>query len=179
MAPDWEKLMDNTAAGQYDPSAFIGDVDCTADEGKKLCAEHDVKSFPTLLWGDPSDLQKYEGGREYDDLETFVKENLKPLCGVNNIDLCEPGKKAEFEEAIAMSTSDLQAAIARIETANDNAENAFKTAVEGLQKQYEIAMRKHEEVLNEVTEGRLGLMKAVMDHKKAGGADFAASENEL
>merc|ERR1712194_692866 len=54
------------------------------------------------MGGDPADLQDYEGGRSYSDLETFAKENLKPVCSPKNIDLCDDDKKAEIAKIQAI-----------------------------------------------------------------------------
>lgn len=73
LKPDWDKLM-----AEFEGSAtqLVADVDCTT-EGQPLCDENGVQGFPTLKWGDPSDLQDYQGGRSYDDLKKFADENLK------------------------------------------------------------------------------------------------------
>merc|ERR1711966_226027 len=60
---------------------------------KPLCDANGVKGFPTLKWGDPADLQDYQGGRSLDDLKKFAEENLKPQCSVANIDLCDAAKR--------------------------------------------------------------------------------------
>ena len=56
MKPDWDKLMEEFADSA---TQLVADVDCTA-EGKPLCDAHGVKGFPTIKWGDPSDLQDYQ-----------------------------------------------------------------------------------------------------------------------
>ena len=45
---------------------------------------------------------RYNGGRSYDDLKAFADENLKPLCSVANIDLCDNDKKAEIKKYQSM-----------------------------------------------------------------------------
>ena len=71
--------------GQFDVGAVEGldragddipDVDCTA-EGEQLCKEFGIQGYPTLKWGDPSDLQDYNGGRSYEDLKQFADEYMK------------------------------------------------------------------------------------------------------
>jgi hypothetical protein len=157
MKPAWEKLMDEFADSK---TALVGDVDCTA-AGKPLCDSNGVQGFPTIKWGDPSALEAYEGGRDFDALEKFAKENLKPMCSPSNIDLCDDDKKAEIEKFIAMSGDDLDAAIKEKEKENEDAESEFKTFVEGLQKQYEDAMKKKDDAIAAVKASGLGLMKAV------------------
>merc|ERR1719517_43003 len=111
MKPAWDKLMKKYKGHA---SALVGDVDCTS-EGKPLCEEHGVQGFPTIKWGDPSALGDYEGGRDYSDLETFAKENLKPLCSPKNLDLCDADKKAQIQKYQAMSSGDLESSIEKIE----------------------------------------------------------------
>jgi len=89
---------------------------------------------PTIKWGDPSALEDYEGGRDYDDLEKFAAENLKPMCSPSNIDLCDPEKKAQIEELKAKSADELDAMISAEESKLEAAEEEFKKEVEKLQK---------------------------------------------
>lgn len=39
-----------------------------------------VEGFPTIKFGDPANLEDYEGEREFDDLAKFAKDNLGPRC---------------------------------------------------------------------------------------------------
>merc|ERR1719409_416663 len=117
-------------------TALVYDVDCTA-AGKPLCDSNGVRGFPTIKWGDPSALEKYTGGRDFDSLKEFAAENLKPVCSPANIDLCDADKKAEIETFQAMSADELEAAIAEKEAEQEAAEKAFKKGVEKLQKKYE------------------------------------------
>merc|ERR1712151_1185937 len=112
--PDWDKLMKNVNKGETAKTALVADVDCTAD-GKPLCEEHGVQGFPTIKWGDPSALEDYEGGRDYDDLVKFADENLKPLCSPKNLDLCDDAKKTQIQEYMKMSVDDLDAEIQKKE----------------------------------------------------------------
>jgi len=158
MKPAWDKLME-----EYDghKTALVADVDCTA-EGKPLCDSNGVQGFPTIKWGEPSNLQDYEGGRSFDDLKTFADENLKPMCSPANIDLCDDDKKAEIEKFQALSEDELKEQIKAKEDEQEKAEADFKKAVEKLQKKYEKLQRKKDRKLKEVKESGLGLMKAVL-----------------
>jgi len=168
MKPDWDKLME-----KFDghATALVGDVDCTA-EGKPLCDSNGVRGYPTIKFGDPSNLEDYQGGRTYDDLEKFANENLKPSCSPSNIELCDDEKKAEIEKFQAMSDEDLKKSIADKEAENAKAESDFKNFVEGLQKQYQEAMAAKDAKLDEIKKSGLGLMKAVLAAKsKVTGSD--------
>jgi len=157
MKPSWEKLMkefkDNKSAGVFD-------VDCTA-AGKPLCDSNGVRGFPTIKWGDPNALEDYEGGRDFDSLQKFAQENLKPVCSPSNIDLCDDDKKAEIEKFQAMDSADLDAEIKTKEGELEDAEKNFKSSVEKLQKKYEQLQKDKEEAQAAVKAAGLGLMKSV------------------
>jgi len=160
MKPDWDKLMDAFADSK---TALIADIDCTT-AGKELCELNDVKGYPTLKWGDPSDLQDYQGGRDYKTLEKFAAEKLKPICSPKNIDLCDEEKKAEIEKFSSMSTDDLNAAIKKEEKKITDAESTFTSELDNLQASYKKLMDDKETAIAEVKASGLGLMKAVRAH---------------
>lgn len=75
MKPDWDKLM-----VEYEGSDVAGvyDVDCTK-AGESLCRKAGVRGYPTIMYGDPADVQqleKYKGPRTFDGLLKFAKDNL-------------------------------------------------------------------------------------------------------
>merc|ERR1719183_1552620 len=109
-------------------SALVADVDCTA-AGKPLCDSNGVRGFPTIKYGDPSNLEDYKGGRDFDSLKKFADENLKPMCSPSNVDLCNDDKKAEIAKFQAMSDDDLSAAIKEKEGEMEAAEKNFKDEV--------------------------------------------------
>lgn len=158
MKPDWDKLMDEFSGSS---TQLIADVDCTTD-GKPLCEENGVKGFPTLKWGDPSDLQDYQGGRDLASLRKFATDNLKPVCSVKNIDLCDDEKKDTIKKFQEMSSEDLEAAIAVEEKKLEDAEINFKAEVQKLQDTYTKLMADKEETIADVKAGGLGLMKSVL-----------------
>merc|ERR1712050_814488 len=93
-------------------TSLVADVDCT-ESGKDLCEKHGVEGFPTIKYGDPNDLQAYEGGRGFEDLKKFADENLGPQCGPDHMDLCDEKKKKSIEKYMTMSVADLEAKIAK------------------------------------------------------------------
>lgn len=147
------------------PTALVADVDCTAG-GKSLCNEIGVRGYPSIKYGDPNNLEDYNGARSYTALKKFADENLGPSCGPNNLDLCDAEKKALIEKFQAMSAADLDAAIEEKEATMEKVESDFKTFVEALQSSYEAASKKKDADLAEVKDSGLGMMKAV---KAAGG----------
>lgn len=161
MKPAWDKLMKQFKGSK---TALIADVDCTA-AGKGLCEQNGVEGFPTIKWGDPSALEDYDGGRDYDDLKKFAEENLKPLCSPANIDLCDEAKKKQISELQQLSDKDLTTKIEKIEKEIKDVSDEFDKAVEGLQKKYEDLEKEKTEKTKELKDSGLGLMKAVLATK--------------
>lgn len=167
MAPDWEKL-----SGEWDGHevGLIAEVDCTAD-GKPLCDANGVKGFPTLKYGDPTSLDDYQGGRDYDALAKFATDTLKPICSPSNLDICDDDKKKQIEDLMAKSIEDLDAAIEEEEKKLAAAEDDFKAEVEKLQKKYQELMEEKDAKLAAVKDSGLGLMKSVKAAKAKAGSD--------
>merc|ERR1712146_826223 len=144
------KLMKNWNKGDRTKTSLIADVDCTA-EGKPLCEQVGVQGFPTIKWGDVSNLETYEGGRDYEALKKFAKDNLKPMCSPANIDLCDDEKKAKIDEK--------KAEMKTLET-------TFEEEVKKLQESYEKMQKDKDETIANVKKSGLGLMQAVQAAKK-------------
>jgi len=141
-------------------TALVGDVDCTA-AGKSLCNDVGVQGFPTIKYGDPSSLEDYDGGRDLKALQTFAAENLKPLCGPENMDLCDQEKKTLLEGFMAKSKEELESEIEKKETEMKEAEQLFEAEVKKLQETYEQLDKEKDEKKAAVKASGLGMMKAV------------------
>merc|ERR1712139_237002 len=161
--PAWDKLIKKYSGHA---TALVADVDCTS-EGKPLCEEHGVQGFPTIKWGDPSALEDYEGGRDFNDLKTFAEENLKPLCSPNNLELCDADKKKQIEGYMKMDASALEAEIEKKEAEAKEAEETFDAEVQKLQEKYEQQEKDKKEKQESVKASGLSLMKAVKASKGA------------
>jgi len=165
MKPAWDKLMKNWNKGDRTKTSLIADVDCTA-EGKPLCEQVGVQGFPTIKWGDVSNLEDYQGGRDYDALKKFAKENLKPICSPANIDLCDDDKKKEIADFQAMSADDLAAKIEEKKAEIKTAESTFEEEVKKLQETYGQLQKDKDAAVAAVKDSGLGLMQAVQAHAK-------------
>merc|ERR1711977_463427 len=146
-------------------SALVADVDCT-ESGKDLCETNGVEGFPTIKWGDPSALEDYQGGRDYEALKKFAKENLKPMCSPANLDLCDDEKKAKIQELQAMAPADLQAKVDEKKAEMKTLEETFESEVKKLQEAYEQLQKDKEQTIADVKKSGLGLMQAVQAAKK-------------
>merc|ERR1711918_286815 len=125
-----------------------------------------VQGFPTIKWGDVSNLETYEGGRDYDTLKKFAKDNLKPMCSPANIDLCDEEKKKEIAEFQAMPEEELSAKIEEKKAEIKTAETTFEEEVKKLQDTYSQLQKDKDETIAEVKKSGLGLMQAVQAHSK-------------
>lgn len=164
MASDWEKLAGDFASIT---DALIAEVDCTEDENDKICSENGVQGFPTLKYGNPSALDDYQGGRDYESLKSFADENLKPSCSPFNIDLCEGEQKEMIESFASMSEADLQAKVDAVDEIVKAADAEFEAALEKLQQTYETMQETHETMLaDEKSNSNYKIIKAVMAFKK-------------
>jgi len=167
MKPAWDKLMKNWNKGDRAKTSLIADVDCTG-VGKPLCEQVGVEGFPTIKWGDVNNLEKYEGGREYNDLKKFAKDNLKPVCSPSNIDLCDDEKKAEIAKLQAIPVEELGAAIESKKAELAAAEEFFAAEMKKLQDTYQQLETDKKEKIAAVKESGLGLMQAVQAAAKKG-----------
>lgn len=156
MKPAWDKLMKKYNGHD---SIVIADVDCTAG-GKALCNTIGVKGYPTLKYGDPASLEKYEGGRTYKDLEVFAA-TLKPSCSPNNIDLCDDVQRKEIEDIQNMPEDELKADIRKGEKAIKDAEKHFEKELENLQATFKKLQADKEKTEAAVKGDGLSMKKAV------------------
>jgi len=157
MKPDWDALMEEYKGHE---SKLIADVDCTA-AGKPLCDSNGVKGFPTIKYGDPSDLQDYKGGRDLKSLKKHAEEKLVPMCSPSKLELCDDEKKAQIEKFQAMSAADLEKLIEEESAKIKEAEKTFEEEVKKLQSTYEGLQKAKEEAIEAVNGAGLGIMKAV------------------
>jgi len=149
-------------------TSVIADVDCTAD-GKGLCEKIGVRGYPTIKYGDPNNLEDYQGGRDFDALKAFADENLGPSCSPDNLDLCDDEKKTQIEGFLGKSLDEINKLIKTKEGEIEDAEKNFKTELEALQKNYEEISKQKDEDIKDVKKQGLGLMKACMAAKKKSG----------
>lgn len=143
----------------------MAEIDCTG-EGKLLCDEEGVTGFPTLKYGNPADLEDYNGGRFYEDLSKFAVANLKPICSPFNLDLCDATMRKKLETFMEMNATELDEKIKEEEQKLKDAQKVFQEAVADLQKEYQKIAEEKDEKLAAVKEGGLGLLKSIRAAKK-------------
>merc|ERR1711918_222776 len=108
---------------------------------------------------------------DYDALEKFAKENLKPMCSPANIDLCDEEKKAEIAKFEAMGADALAEEIETKKGDIKKAEDTFSEEVKKLQDTYQQLQKDKDEAIADVKSSGLGLMQAVQAAAKKGGKE--------
>jgi len=80
MKPAWDQLAD---AWKDSTSVVVADVDCTAEEAKKVCSDQGISGYPSIMYYTTAtgrEGKSYEGGRDFDALNTFVEDELAEDC---------------------------------------------------------------------------------------------------
>lgn len=163
MKPAWDTLM-----SEYEDSStvLIADVDCIG-AGKELCNKVGVQGFPTVKYGDPSNLEDYKGGRDVDTLKKFASE-LKPSCNVDTLEHCSDEQKSTIETLKSESVEDLKATVAEEADERKSAEKLFETSVKKLQAEYQGLVSQKEKSLQEIKDKyNIGLVNAVVNAKNS------------
>lgn len=161
MAPDWDKLAKEWEGHEV---GLVAEVDCSNEQkggGKSLCKHLKIDSFPTLKYGDPTDLWDYDGGRSFEELNEFAKENLVPRCSIENFELCDDNTKLQLKKYVAMDKSELKKLVEKEKKKLEDAEKEFKKSTDALTLQYEIAEKTRRKAIDEVMHGPLGMMQQV------------------
>jgi len=175
MKPDWDRLMKEF---ENSTTVLIADVDCTA-AGEELCSKYGVEGFPTLKYGEATDLQDYEGEREYDDLLNFAKENLGPVCGLKNLDLCDSDQLAKIEALKAEGPEVLAARMKEVQDAIKAAEENFENELQKLEDRYEELMKEMEKEVKEIKGEDFEMLTSIYVHLGGSMDKFGPGPDEM
>jgi len=152
---------------------LVGESDCTG-AGKGLCEELQVQGYPTLKYGDPASLTDYQGARDLEGLKRFADTELRPVCSLSRMDLCDEAQRERIEALQKLSPLELAAGIKESEKELADLEIKFKADVEQLQREYKELQDSKAKAAAEVRAGGLGLMRAVQAAARRAGAAAAA-----
>mmetsp|Transcript_6356 Transcript_6356/g.19204 ORF Transcript_6356/g.19204 Transcript_6356/m.19204 type:complete len:210 (-) Transcript_6356:254-883(-) len=88
MKPAWDQLAE---AWKDSSSVLIGEVDCTAAGGDKLCADNGVEGYPTIKYFTEESGRggySYSSSRDFETLNSFVEDELHRECNVKTKESC-------------------------------------------------------------------------------------------
>jgi len=174
LAPTWDKLKHE--------EVVVAEVDCTTN--KQLCGKFNIQGFPTIKHGTTDNLEAYQGGRSFDDLNTFL-QSLGPPCNVETHEHCSEEHKEHLKELKTMTKDDLEKIVHKEKTERETAESTFKKGVEELQKQYKALVDLKEDALNTLSKLNIGLVKSLIsfhnakNEAEAGEAEAGEAEAEV
>lgn len=170
LAPDWEKL---AAEWEGHKVGLVAEVDCDNDDAAELCEHFDISGFPTLLYGDPNNLESYEGSRTFEDLSEFAKKNIAtPFCSVSNTDNCDEATKKLIKELEGKDVDELKKLVLDTDAKVTEAESVFEVEIEKLQKAYEsLESAYNEKVAKIKEEANYKLVRSVVAAKGGFAAD--------
>lgn len=167
MKPDWDKVMKKYRGHEH---VLVADVDCTLSVSKPLCDRIGIKGYPTIKYGNPDDLQDYEGERTAKGMYRFAKENLGPQCGPAHVDLCSSAQKKRVNKYLAMEETELDGAIAEKTMKELEAENKLKDIKQRVDRETQEAKDKHKAWKKELKAAGYALMKSVLASRRAAAA---------
>jgi len=113
MKPAYDKLGDEYAASS---SVLIGDADCTVEQ--ELCSDYGVQGYPTIKYFSAETGKSgkdYPGGRSYDDLKSWVSENLEVKCIVETPEGCTEKETGFIAKMKAKTPEEVKAQLTRLE----------------------------------------------------------------
>ena len=158
MKPAWDKLGDEYKSSK---TVLIGDVDCTKEQD--LCQKYGVQGYPTIKYftgATSSQGDAYNGGRDYDTLSKWAKDNLGPACNrQEHRPLQRRAEEAHQGEAGSLRGG-LDKEIADQEAELKKADDDLEELLKSLQSQYEAGKQKKDDTIAALSP-KLALLRSV------------------
>jgi len=162
MKPAWDQLMEQWKDSK---TALIADVDCTKPENEDLCSKQGVEGYPTIKYGKIGALKDYDGERELNDLVTFAKANLGPVCGPKSLDECDETSKKQIKEAMELKDPELQAKIKEKDAEVEKIEKEFEGEMKKLEEKQQELEKSKQAKLDVINKEGLSSLKAVWNDR--------------
>jgi len=113
MKPAWDQLSETYADSS---SVVIADVDCTSDGGQEICQNAGVQGYPTINYYVGGQEEKYQGGRDFTQLNKFVEDTLLKACAVSEaLETCSEKEQKYIGKMSAKTDADVLAQITRLD----------------------------------------------------------------
>ena len=161
MKPAWDKLMEE----YEDSEILVGDVDCVGS-GKPLCDKVGVQGFPTIKYGDPDNLEPYQGARDFDALKEFTNV-LKPPCDVRTFEHCSVEDKVLIDDLSTAPLEYIKNLLDLEKQERETIEKTFDDAVKALQDEYQkLQQKKKDDTLALKKTYNVGIIKKMLQKGK-------------
>lgn len=166
MEPAWNRLMKKY---ERSTTTLIAEVNChEADEDlcNKLVIDH---KYPKLMYGDPKSLSHYKGAYDYQTLLTFAEKNVGPICGPENLDLCDADQKAKIKRMQEQGLDELRHKLYEFEHLMHTTESKFYDKMDQMnkerEKKYFKLIKDNDKTIEDIREKHeFDLMEAVHKH---------------
>lgn len=165
MAEDWAYVAEGY---EEEDEILIGKMDCTKEANSALCQELGVTSYPTLLYGDVTDLKNYKGQRGFRELREVVEDFLEePLCGTSHPHLCTQERQQQIEGLLELGLTVLDQKIEELQDRMQLLETEKDEAVNSLRKKYSVELQRKKLKKQDFEEtSDLALMKKILGIKE-------------
>ena len=161
MKPAWDRLMKEFE----DSEILVGDVDCV-DSGKPLCDKVGVQGFPTIKYGDPDNLEPYQGARDFDALKEFTNV-LKPPCDVRTLEHCSVEDKVLIDDLSTAPLEYIKNLLDLEKGERETIEKTFEESVKALQDEYQkLSKTKEDDLLALKKTYNVGIIKKMLQKGK-------------
>jgi thioredoxin-like negative regulator of GroEL len=78
---------------------LVAQVDCEGIGSQKICDDFEIAALPTILYGDITNLEVYDGDLTYTAMSAFAKEHIShPSCSMKHMDYCSEENRQRLVE---------------------------------------------------------------------------------
>ena len=165
---------------------LVAEVNCNDVEeggGRELCHDVGVTGYPTLKYGDPTNdyenLDDYEGGRRFEDMHTFTKENLKAPCSPKNPEQCSDETKQLFDEYTKMPLESLDKRLTELENKLNVSKDEFIDHVAKMKETYNTMNEEKNTKLETIKKSGLSFLKSIQKARGSSNIPPIKKDDEL
>ena len=155
----WERLADEFAK---DSNVVIGRVNC--DKEEILCQRFHILGTPTLLYGNPHDLQEYAGDKDFVSLNAWAKEVLVPTCTPESVSFCTETEKMQLDKWMKLGLQDIEEMIQSVLDREEKVRIEFQSKVNHLQSRYD-ELQQHHALHTARIQRNITLLKSIQNFK--------------
>jgi thiol-disulfide isomerase/thioredoxin len=78
---------------------LVAEVDCEGIDSEDICDDYEIADLPTILYGDRTYLQTYEGDHTYEAMSAFAKEQIShPACSMKHMEYCSEEHRQHLKQ---------------------------------------------------------------------------------